>query len=369
MITRAYEQFKQKNSDIVSEITQSIKDIKQKKIITSDHLDDYSRLIYSLNSVLKNNDKIDNDNILRKKIYDFYQNQSKCTKKIKNTENITLDKVYFISLNPNSITCKKKLLHLNSLFGDRLEIFNAVDSRDENKFIYKEFDLKLNPLSEEFEMNFSTSYGAVGCYLSHYSIYKKVLEENYDHVLVLEDDIDIKNLDKLSDQVLVPEDVEFIQLNSRAVDSENYNYLFCETVVDGTESYIITKSGAKKMLDATYSLKDTNIKNYFSFLSWISHDEGTDTYNTDLMYQSTEDSVNSINSIRAPIDKFLHLICSNFVNPNLRMKSFAIPLLKLDESHLHSTVLSSIPHWEYSAEEISNFETICETYKWWESDL
>ena len=135
-------------------------------------------------------------------------------------------------------------------------------------------------------------------------------------MLNFEDDISMQNLDKISNQMLIYDNVEFVQLNSRAVDTKTIP-TFCENTVDGTESYLISYYGAKKMLDTTYSIKNTNLKYYSSFLAWAAHDKKSNTYNTELMYRTYMSSIDSINCIRAPIDKFLHLISSRFVDSDL----------------------------------------------------
>lgn len=113
------------------------------------------------------------------------------------------------------------------------------------------------------------SKGEIGCVLSHSSIYKKVLEENIENALILEDDIQIdKNiLDVFENINNFPKDWECILLSyysetyykkkycinysSRKKISNNLKVgRFVTSPMISGAGYIINKAGARKLLNA-----------------------------------------------------------------------------------------------------------------------
>ncbi|KAB7504513.1 Glycosyltransferase 25 family member [Armadillidium nasatum] len=95
-----------------------------------------------------------------------------------------MDKIYCINLlrRPDRREKMKKnfeLLNLNVTF------VNAVDWRDLNETFLKSLDLRV--LKNYDRANFT--YGLIANFLSHYFIWKEIIEHEYDQVMIFEDDV------------------------------------------------------------------------------------------------------------------------------------------------------------------------------------
>jgi GR25 family glycosyltransferase involved in LPS biosynthesis len=105
------------------------------------------------------------------------------------------------------------------------------------------------------------SWGAVGCSLSHISIWEKIVEENLEMALIFEDDIDFKSdfKDKLPKVIAnLPKDADIIFLDTVV----NFKPLKHDDIFDkvlgqffGTHSYIMTNKGAQKLLPYVYPVE------------------------------------------------------------------------------------------------------------------
>ena len=111
--------------------------------------------------------------------------------------------------------------------------------------------------------------GAIGCAMSHRAIYQKIIDENINRCLILEDDITfddnfINKIKLLEKEIRYDFDLFFFGYHpGSSVDSINfYTPLTCKfNSVYGLFGYIVTKKGAKKLLDLfpiTYQI-DTEI--------------------------------------------------------------------------------------------------------------
>jgi len=307
---------------------------------------------------------------LRGDLYSYYIYDEK----IKNPlfyKYINIDQVYYITLHPDDVTQKSRIERLTEIFGDqRLNVINAVNAL-ENPFVFKDFGLSLNPISEDFILNFSTSIGAVGCFLSHYKIYLDIIKNKYQNCLFLEDDVCIESLDKFYKKTtFVPRDYEFMQLNSRVFD-KGYPFTSMPNIeVDGTESYLMTFQGAVKMVELTYNFPYKKFYNVDRFQQWLSRVLPKETGFKNIRWDSRwffeeNDNAEIKKNILAPIDKFLS-ICSS-VNQPEGLVSYEIPIIDLDKSLSESSeVVTETPHWQTSIEQIQNPKNHFKKYKWWE---
>ena len=107
--------------------------------------------------------------------------------------------------------------------------------------------------------------GEIGCYLSHISIFKKLLDENLDYAIVLEDDLVFKpgfaRIPSVVESIKVKWDyIKLIapgkkkQINSRiglGIDSGNgsdFELVTWRKVPIGTAAYVVSRDGAKKFI-------------------------------------------------------------------------------------------------------------------------
>ena len=113
--------------------------------------------------------------------------------------------------------------------------------------------------------NIKFTHGQLGCYMSHINCYEKFLKTDFDYLIILEDDIKLKDNfnEKLSDLLLFLEknnNIDFIYLSrSQTVvlknsftpkkDKINNDFIFSPDVCGyGFHSYVLTKKGCDKFL-------------------------------------------------------------------------------------------------------------------------
>lgn len=156
------------------------------------------------------------------------------------TNKKTIDKIYCINLEHR----KDRWDQCSDI--PNVERFDAIKTTD-NIHLYTKYGLDYKPVDLEVAIYFHIHHGGYGAYLSHYLLWKKIVAENIDYTLVLEDDVDAISVQKLIDSNLSIGNHDFIQLSKR-VRFENNNPVF-----DGAESYIISKEGANTLLSLTHS--------------------------------------------------------------------------------------------------------------------
>lgn len=177
-------------------------------------------------------------------------------------------KVFVINLDKD----KDKKLHMQQLckeFGLDCEIFTAVNGKDLppnlDSGIYSSITAKTRYGRE-------LSSGEIGTALSHISIYKKIVSENIDISLILEDDVCFESdlLFVLNNLNSLPSNWECLLLGhhcSYSRDKESVKSIwfrgkissrrcvvrFSETTY-GAYGYLISLGGAKKLLDQVFPL-------------------------------------------------------------------------------------------------------------------
>lgn len=210
---------------------------------------------------------------------------------IHNTKVVVIDKAYLINLDRS----KDRLEHMEKELANislpvKYTRFKAIEgakvkltSLEDNKEYYPDYIIKNYPyLPEKFKVNcyqgeefflgpmtfsFDVNYhhytifpGILGCACSHKKIWEEMVKNNYNYVLVMEDDISfISKFDKYYNILLtnVPKDADFLFLN--ASDAKSYKtfgarYLNpywkkVNKLITSTKSYIISLNAAKKLLE------------------------------------------------------------------------------------------------------------------------
>lgn len=133
-------------------------------------------------------------------------------------------------------------------------IFDAVDGKNMNN--------NQKNMCNKFE---KLSDGEKGCFLSHYLLWKKILESGYETVIIFEDDAEIINIEDFKNiqQFLIPDyDAIFLgfcyeQYNKKVKELKKYS-IYKTNKVLCTHAYILTKNGIKKMLDYLDNQKTWN---------------------------------------------------------------------------------------------------------------
>jgi glycosyl transferase family 25 len=180
---------------------------------------------------------------------------------------------------------KKKIE--NRFRNQKLHYFDAIDTQNEKWQLYS-FYLENEQIQELFEYNISHTRkshknllpGAVGCFLSHISLYKKLLSLNENSFIIIEDDI-VPNASffKTSSflQRNMPSNVDIILLDyillhpmKQTIHYKNIQLTPVRQFIL-TTCYIINKKSILKILD-TFKKDGFKIKVQFDFyLSQLIH--------------------------------------------------------------------------------------------------
>ncbi|GKW17951.1 beta-1,4-galactosyltransferase [Pectobacterium carotovorum subsp. carotovorum] len=131
------------------------------------------------------------------------------------------------------------------------EIISAIDGRELND---SELSSKVNPVSINY-----LSKGEIGCALSHQKIYKKILDDNIDYALILEDDVEIsqdinqflrdflsvKDKSKGDIFLLYPSGLKFL---NRKINISHDCFFYEVYNSSCAHGYIISNKAAKKLI-------------------------------------------------------------------------------------------------------------------------
>jgi len=134
------------------------------------------------------------------------------------------------------------------------EFIRAVDGQNDN---LEKYNISVIPDWVEPYSSKIMTKGEIGCSLSHYNVWKRIVEEELNNALILEDDI-----------VLCDHFSQNIEKKREEISNINYDLLYLgrtplkpETQTDpiiipkysyGTHAYILSLSGAKKLLNSNY---------------------------------------------------------------------------------------------------------------------
>jgi len=178
-------------------------------------------------------------------------------------------KIYVISLKrvvERRENIEKQLEFIKENFNVECEIYEGIDGREieikeenkEYKIQWRDYIFNHNPNARKLKL----SYGEMGCALSHYFIYKKLLEDNvYDKYLILEDDFVLtdkgkeklnaylENISSIKNADLIflhePSYSNGILLPFNDLFKKSYtNMYYCNMAL----GYVIYKQGAEKIL-------------------------------------------------------------------------------------------------------------------------
>ena len=185
-----------------------------------------------------------------------------------------VNNVYIINLERNSdryLKCINMLSKLGGLFSQNTR-FDAVDgSKIDDQQIYKLLTVSaMHSLYNNYHLDSDIrSKGGVGCYLSHCKIWEDILKNDYENVIVFEDDTynvanygeilqylnnlpkdyDIAFLNYYNYKNITKQFDEFTDVNDFWCTSNDYTYFF-------TDSYVISKAGASKLLEKAMPISE-----------------------------------------------------------------------------------------------------------------
>ncbi|XP_060602538.1 procollagen galactosyltransferase 1-like isoform X2 [Ruditapes philippinarum] len=178
---------------------------------------------------------------------------------MKPKDRLGFDKVYMINLQRRSER-RNRMLYVFDVLGIEAELIPAVDGKLINASYLKTLDIKILPGFSDPVKGRPMTMGEIGCFLSHYFIWKDMVEKGYSEVVVFEDDLRFEpyfrtKLRHIMRQVKekVP-DWDLIYLGRKRLNRKDESYLSgSETLVwpsysYWTLSYLLSSRGAKKLL-------------------------------------------------------------------------------------------------------------------------
>lgn len=212
--------------------------------------------------------------------YIVYRNISQLKGSQKNKTKIPKIKAYIINMDKNKDRMEKVIKNYEN--SDLKEIpyerFPAVIGKniDINEWLTEDAIIELKQVENKKYRNhhYQLTRGAIGCFLSHYALAKRLLEDDkYDYYFNLEDDIYITNgaYKYIQDALKqAPKDWDFILFGyNRLLYSNFVNKDFAKvTGFWGTHGMLMNKKGAKAFIDEVDKNKmDGQIDAYMSRMS------------------------------------------------------------------------------------------------------
>lgn len=163
------------------------------------------------------------------------------------------NKLYIINLERR---LDRKSRMINILSEQNISNYEFIVAVDGSKLIPNE---KIYQLF--YGNDFNYRYGVVGCALSHYNLWKRLLDDtDNDYYIILEDDVNLCNdfnekMEKIMNQI-VANNIPFCSIGGHSnkllnenIDNLQIIYDDYSGYVEGTLAYVITKDGAKKICD------------------------------------------------------------------------------------------------------------------------
>ncbi|XP_033732543.1 procollagen galactosyltransferase 1-like isoform X2 [Pecten maximus] len=174
-------------------------------------------------------------------------------------DKLMFDEIYMINLVRRPLRRERMLRSLKEL-GLQVTIFDAVDGRELNATYLDKLGVEMMDGYADPYAGRKLTMGEIGCFLSHYFIWKEILDKGYKTALVFEDDVRFEpyfktKLRRLLDEVedRVP-NWDLLYLGRKRLKLSE------ETYVDGSQtlvwpsysywtlSYILSDRGARKLL-------------------------------------------------------------------------------------------------------------------------
>ena len=231
---------------------------------------------------------------------------------------------------------------------DRIELFEALNTQMRWDSIghMKEDGFVLKPISGECADYYSQFSGAIGCYLSHYRIWKSIVEEQTACTLIVEDDAIISDVESVlsvdtntNPGVLLTTLVKpfhIIQLNKRFPETSVSRFI-------GTESYVVSLEGARRLI---YLAENSQLFNGVASTS--------DVFPGDIKKR-----------IWSPVDMFIGECGNKGLSKSVRVNIATASRIGLTgRASTITTPNCGKPYWKMSDVELDEFRERDE-YKWW----
>nr|XP_039248026.1 procollagen galactosyltransferase 1-like [Styela clava] len=178
---------------------------------------------------------------------------------------LPVDHVFVINLERN----RDRRLRINKSFamhGINYTLFEAVDGKLLNKSYMDSLGIKVLPGYKSPDGGADMTVGEIGCFLSHYFIWKKILKNKYESTIIFEDDVQFrpkfiqkfKNAMKKVENEKIPWDLIYLERipikkgeeEPVMLENESGPNLVQPVYSFWAIAYMISYAGAKKLIDA-----------------------------------------------------------------------------------------------------------------------
>jgi glycosyl transferase family 25 len=190
----------------------------------------------------------------------FYINLAHRTDRDKNVKE-QIKKIY-----PDSQKMNNILEKIDGVYGNKLDIPNLSSDLITNEG-------KSDAMNNSSALHIPLTKGAIGCALSHRKAYQKIIDDNLNSALILEDDITIdpqfmKKITQILQNCPNDYDVLFLGYHKWSILylQKNINNLISQSsAVFGLFGYIVSNKGARKLMNIFPITKqiDSEISSYF----------------------------------------------------------------------------------------------------------
>jgi len=158
----------------------------------------------------------------------------------------TINKIFIINLKRDRNRLINSIIQLNKYKLTNLDFINAINGYELNDNEYKSYT--------SFIGYYLSCPSMVGCGISHIKTWEKIVENNIEFSLILEDDFNFSNnfLNDFNEMIRnVPNNFDLLFLNSNYLTISNINNYFYEEplLIYEKIGYVISLNGAKKMLN------------------------------------------------------------------------------------------------------------------------
>ncbi len=182
-------------------------------------------------------------------------------------------KIFVINLE-KSREKKDKITSLLNNYTADYEFFKATNGTELKN---NEYNINLewyNPCD-----NTHITLGEIGCAISHYTLWKKIIDENIESAIIFEDDIEIINNDFLNIcEKINPSQYDLIYLSRKKIldihetsASEIYSELIKPSFSYWCCAYMLSNSGAKKLYQENYINNIIPVDEYVPYISCVSN--------------------------------------------------------------------------------------------------
>lgn len=161
-----------------------------------------------------------------------------------------------INLDRNVHRLKKSMARIQAAGFTNVRRFKAIDARDKTELRKGWETVGFPKLAYKYDMSILTEIGVQGCALSHFAIWKDIIDNKTPYMVVFEDDILFHShwhthaphyLER------TPTDYDMVYIGNRN-DTEKPAHIQKNRPVYCTHAYMITYNGAKKLWDMLLNL-------------------------------------------------------------------------------------------------------------------